>query len=89
MAFSFVKKISFFECKWAISWLVVLYRCFYVGFAEYVRIWLLCRYQKLVEGGLGNIPPQQEGTRSPGKYVIINDEADGASEHGDDMDHVL
>lgn len=49
----------------------------------------LCRYQKLVEGRLGNSPPQQDGTKSPGKYVIINDEADGVSEHGDDGVHVL
>jgi len=61
---------------------------FCVAFAQYVRICFLCRYQKLVEGGLGNVPPQQELARSPGKYVIINDETDGTSEHGDDGDHV-
>ena len=49
----------------------------------------MCRYQKLVEGGLGNHVPPQEGSRSPLKYVIINDETVGKFELEDDTDHVL
>lgn len=47
------------------------------------------KYQKLVEGGLGHHAPQQEGSRSPLKYVIINDETLGKFELEDDIDHVL
>ena len=50
---------------------------------------IMCRYQKLVEGGLGNHGPQQE---SPLKYVPINnDESVGKFEleRRDAIDHVL
>lgn len=48
---------------------------------------LLCRYQKLVEGGLGN--HTLEDNRSSPKYAVVDDETAETFELEDDVDHVL
>lgn len=70
------------------TWIALLLIGFFVYFAQ-DGFFILCRYLKLVEGGLGNHAPLQEGSRSPLKYVIINDETVGTFELEDDIDHVL
>lgn len=52
-------------------------------------IWFLRRYQKLVEGGLGNNANIQEVGRSSPKYTVIDDETAETFELEDDTDHVL